>query len=179
MNREDLAQDYADEKHRHCHSCNRLIELASILDLDAPIQAMTGRVFCDDVCWRFHRMREGIDQWDQALDDAVYERQQEAAASQRSGGAFSFGSDVWPGLGKLAEECSEVIQVIGKLIATGGAAKHWDGSNLKERLQEEIADSLAAIEFVIDTSNLDRAKLASRRDNKYQLFKKWHREGRD
>ena len=46
-------------------------------------------------------------------------------------GPFSFGSRTWPGLAKIAEEAGETQQIIGKLLASGGAAEHWDGSNLR------------------------------------------------
>lgn len=68
---------------------------------------------------------------------------------------YSIGSDAWPGLSKLIEECGETIQVAGKLMGTGGAVEHWDGSNLGDRLIEEIGDLQAAIEFFVETNDLD------------------------
>ena len=55
-------------------------------------------------------------------------------------GDFSIGSDVWSGISKLIEEAGEVTQVCGKLIAIAGASEHWDGTDLRERLEDEIAD---------------------------------------
>lgn len=93
---------------------------------------------------------------------------------------FAIGSDVWPGLSKLAEECGEVVQVVGKLMATGGAAEHWDGTNLHNRLLDELADLCAAIGFVIDwnfggdvTPERYRAYV-DRLNYKRGLFEQWH-----
>lgn len=91
-------------------------------------------------------------------------------------GPFQIGSDVWPGLSKLIEEAGEVQQVAGKLIMTGGDPGHWDGSDLRERLTEELADLQAAIEFVSEHGHLDVDKLYERRADKLRLFRKWHRE---
>ncbi len=91
---------------------------------------------------------------------------------------FAIGGSVWPGLSKLTEECGEVGQVIGKLMGTGGATNHWDGSNLAERLTDEMGDVLAAIEFVADKNRglIDFRRLMDRRGQKLALFEKWHRE---
>lgn len=92
---------------------------------------------------------------------------------------FNFGSRTWPGLAKLAEECGEVLQVLGKLVMIQGRVEHWDGSNLKERIEEEIADVLAACAFFIETGGLDRDKIAIRRHEKEALFWKWHQAQED
>jgi NTP pyrophosphatase (non-canonical NTP hydrolase) len=68
--------------------------------------------------------------------------------SQQGAAPFSIGSDIWPGLSKLIEECGEVTQVVGKIIGAHPNVDHWDGTNLRERLQEELADLSAAICFV-------------------------------
>lgn len=89
---------------------------------------------------------------------------------------FSFGSQTLPGLAKLAEECGEVGQVIGKLMMTGGARAHWDGSDLIDRLAEEIADVQAAIDFFRRHNGVDFAAFAARVDRKRALFEQWHAE---
>lgn len=89
-------------------------------------------------------------------------------------GDFSIGSNVWPGLSKLIEECGEVIQVCGKLIATGGAEQHWDGSNLRDRLVEELGDLDAAITFVAQECDLDLPSFAIRSWEKFERFQAWH-----
>ena len=88
-------------------------------------------------------------------------------------GDFSIGGELWPGISKLIEECGEVIQVCGKLIGSHGDINHWDGTNLKERLEIELADLLAAISFVIPHNNLDPMSIEERRKQKIDLFYEW------
>lgn len=88
---------------------------------------------------------------------------------------FAIGSEVWPGISKLIEEAGEVQQVCGKLIATGGDVTHWDGSDLKQRLEEELADLMAACAFVIDVNKLDRGRVHLRLEAKRVQFAEWHR----
>lgn len=89
---------------------------------------------------------------------------------------FAIGSSVWPGLSKLIEECGEVTQVAGKLIATGGEAAHWDGTDLRERLQNELGDLRAAIAFVVNHCGLDRDAYLQRAEEKLKLFAAWHKD---
>lgn len=84
---------------------------------------------------------------------------------------FYIGATDWPGLSKLIEEAGEVIQVAGKLIGTDGVVSHWDGSELRERLTEEMADLLAAITFVADREKL---QIIDRAAKKLALFNEWH-----
>lgn len=77
------------------------------------------------------------------------------------------------------EEAGEVVQVCGKLLATYGEAHHWEGSNLRDRLEEELGDVLGAIDFVIEHNTMLRADvIAARRAVKLELFKLWHGHGR-
>lgn len=88
---------------------------------------------------------------------------------------FAIGSPEWPGLSKLAEEAGEVLQVVGKLMGTGGKTNHWDGTNLADRLSEELADLMAACDFVItETSGLDAEAIRLRRERKLATFREWH-----
>ena len=89
---------------------------------------------------------------------------------------FSIASKEWPGLSKLSEECGEVVQVIGKLMGTQGSVHHWDGTNLRDRLIEEIGDLMAACEFVAAHNHIF-SEVIARRDAKYHIFSKWHYEG--
>ena len=92
-------------------------------------------------------------------------------------GDFSSGSDDWPGLSKLIEEAGEVVQVCGKLINlvdSGGVRRHWDGSDLVWRLEEELGDLLAAVEFVIEKSCLSSEHVGARSQLKLDMFRKWH-----
>ncbi len=89
---------------------------------------------------------------------------------------FCIGSTIFPGLSKLIEECGEVCQVAGKLMATGGESKHWDGSDLRQRLMEELADLSAAIDFVICVNGLDTVEIITRTNKKFDQFHQWHKE---
>jgi NTP pyrophosphatase (non-canonical NTP hydrolase) len=87
---------------------------------------------------------------------------------------FSIGGKLWPGISKLIEEAGEVQQVCGKLIGSRGEVKHWDGSDLRDRLVEEVADVLAACQFVMEANDLDIDAMQERTEAKLALFWKWH-----
>ena len=92
-------------------------------------------------------------------------------------GDFSIGSAVWPGTSKLIEEQGELIQVLGKLMATGGDTKHWSG-DLRQMLIEELGDLCAAIVF-FKTENLtlvETQQIAERVEKKLALFRQWHKD---
>lgn len=109
--------------------------------------------------------------------------QERAAASSPqlpstdNGKPYSIGSDHWTGLSKLIEEAGEVLQVAGKILGTGGEAEHWDGTNLRSRLEEELADLTAAITFVARHNDLDEASMQKRADAKLARFAEWHKAG--
>lgn len=91
-------------------------------------------------------------------------------------GDFSIGSTVWPGTSKLIEEQGELIQVLGKLMATGGDTKHWSG-DLRKMLVEEIGDLSAALVF-FQTENLtvdEVRQMGDRVGEKLALFREWHK----
>lgn len=90
---------------------------------------------------------------------------------------YSIGADIWPGLGKLSEECGELIQVIGKLIAYRTGPHPDGGAPLPERLTEEVADVLAALHFVIEANGLDDAWILERSAAKLDRFNRWHSAG--
>ena len=78
------------------------------------------------------------------------------------------------GLAKLIEECGEVAQVAGKLLAYPGGV-HPDGKgNLRERLKDELGDLSAAIQLVIEASNLEGSEVWERRQKKLAIFRAWH-----
>lgn len=91
-------------------------------------------------------------------------------------GPYSIGSDRWAGTSKVIEECGELQQVLGKLIALGGETDHWDGTNLRDRIGDEMADVLAAIEFFIEENLTDEAYIRARVTRKLDLFRQWQRE---
>jgi hypothetical protein len=90
-------------------------------------------------------------------------------------GSFSIGSKVWAGTSKVLEEMGELGQVLGKLIGSHGETIHWDGTDLRLRLEEEIGDVKAAIAFFEQANpSLDRLVIQNRADQKHQLFWRWH-----
>jgi len=92
---------------------------------------------------------------------------------------FAFGSAKWPGIAKLVEEAGEVAQVCGKLMMTLGEVMHWEGTDLKIRLEDEIADVMAACHFVLAYCDLDIARVTARTKEKVATFDRWHREARN
>lgn len=88
---------------------------------------------------------------------------------------YSIGSTRWPGLSKMIEETGELQQVAGKLLGSDGEIRHWDGTNLRERLHEEIADVQAALIFFQQVNALDITRIDFRTDTKLAQFWKWHR----
>ena len=87
---------------------------------------------------------------------------------------------MWPGLAKLAEECGELVQVIGKIMAYPDASQpHPDGSDLVKRLQVELGDLQAAADYVLHANDaMDISAVASRRWDKVELFMSWHNRER-
>lgn len=77
------------------------------------------------------------------------------------------------GLTKLAEECAELAVVCAKKIAYMHTDQHPDGSNLRTRLQEEIADVLASIQFVVDKLKLDDIAIDMNVIKKSDRFHQW------
>lgn len=98
---------------------------------------------------------------------------------KKTPGTFAFGSDKWPGLAKLNEECGEVNQVIGKLMQTDGDPSHWSG-NLRNKLIDELADVAAAISFVVENNftETEMRKIFARTSRKMAKFKSWHEENK-
>ncbi len=80
------------------------------------------------------------------------------------------------GVAKLIEECGELQQVLGKRLAYWTTDEHPDGTNLRERMQEEMGDVMAAIEFVVDELDLSRRAIIVRAETKGLLFTTWHEQ---
>lgn len=77
------------------------------------------------------------------------------------------------GLAKLIEECGELTQVAGKKLACYSDNAHWDGTDLGERMCEEMGDVLAAIVFVQLKLGLDSEAITNRFATKLALFREW------
>ena len=78
------------------------------------------------------------------------------------------------GLAKLLEEMGELAQVCAKKLAYFDTDEHPDGSSLKQRMESEMGDVLAAINFVIFQFKLDGHEIRARSTEKLHLFNKWH-----
>lgn len=90
--------------------------------------------------------------------------------------SMAIGSDVWPGLAKLSEECGELLQVVGKLAAYPSGPHPDGGRPLPERLADEVADVLAALDYLrahaaplVPLSDY----MAQRRREKFERFQRW------
>jgi NTP pyrophosphatase (non-canonical NTP hydrolase) len=80
------------------------------------------------------------------------------------------------GLVKLAEECGELTQISMKILAYP-VGKHPDGKgDLRTRLQDEMADVLAAIVIVTRKLGLNEEIMQERADAKLALFELWDGE---
>lgn len=79
------------------------------------------------------------------------------------------------GLAKLLEEIGELGQVAAKKLAYYHTDEHPDGGKpLSERLEEEIADVIAASRFVSETFELNTTRIEARIAEKLNRFKEWH-----
>lgn len=90
---------------------------------------------------------------------------------------FYIGAESWAGTSKVIEESGEIGQVLGKLIGSNGDIHHFDGSNLEDKMVEEIGDFYAALSFFVDKNLVHRADdIAERVMKKIELFEQWHEE---
>lgn len=77
------------------------------------------------------------------------------------------------GYAKLAEELGELTQVVGKRLAYWDNDAHWDGSNITDRMVEEMGDVIAAIQFVCERNGIDPYRVLDRWNDKVGLFRRW------
>jgi len=86
-------------------------------------------------------------------------------------------SEMWMGIGKLIEECGEVLQLCGKLILFPDG-DHPDGNgDLSVRIEEELADLHAAMRYFILVNNLNTKRISERSDRKMEKFHEWQLVG--
>lgn len=79
------------------------------------------------------------------------------------------------GLTKLAEELAELSVEIAKLTAYPDG-NHPDGKgNVIHRMEDEMADVLAALEFVSNLWNLDKLRIRSRQLRKIHKYYNWEK----
>ena len=73
-------------------------------------------------------------------------------------------------LAVLAEECGEVVQVIGKIIRHGYDSKHPDnmnGPDNRRLLEKEIGDVKAILRLMLDAGDVSMLPIKASRDEKY------------
>ena len=80
---------------------------------------------------------------------------------------------IWLGIHKLTEEAGELLQVLGKLNVFPNGDHPDDKGDLIFRLENEIADVQAAIQYLIDTNGLNKHKIGMRRHLKLKKFNQW------
>ena len=80
------------------------------------------------------------------------------------------------GANKVQEECGELLQALAKREAVGPGKRHWDGSLVDRRVEEEMADVLAAIQYAAERMGLNQKLIAARMEKKYALYCKWERD---
>jgi NTP pyrophosphatase (non-canonical NTP hydrolase) len=74
-------------------------------------------------------------------------------------------------LALLAEECAEVIQVIGKVLRHGFENHHPDGGpSNRELLERECGDVGYAVALLVDAGDLDALDIERYTDGKAQLI---------
>lgn len=89
---------------------------------------------------------------------------------------YMIGASLWPGLAKIQEEAGELLEIIGKIQGCGGRNIHWDGSDLRGKLMDELPDVMAAIEYAISANKLPRRGIIDRYTAKLRTFIHWHNE---
>lgn len=80
------------------------------------------------------------------------------------------------GLPKLIEEASEMTVIAGKMLNCPNSDIYWDGTVLSKRLMEEMADTLAAIEFCCGKMGLDQTHIRIRQMEKLRMYRRWDQE---
>jgi hypothetical protein len=79
----------------------------------------------------------------------------------------------WSGLKKYVEECGEGIVEAAKLMVFPNGKHPARKRNLILSLEDELADQLAAINYLIDRNGLDRKRIEKRAKGKYTKFAGW------
>lgn len=79
----------------------------------------------------------------------------------------------WPGLKKYVEEAAEGIVEAAKLMVFPDGKHPARRRNLIPSFEEELADQLASINYLIDRNGLDRTRIEKRARRKYLKFAGW------
>lgn len=91
---------------------------------------------------------------------------------------FKIEDKKWPGVAKCLEEMSELSTEFGRLIANNGKVKHWNGTDLKLTIKDEVADVLAALTFFVDynMNDLEIEYILDRMKRKFDTFNGWRED---
>ncbi len=74
----------------------------------------------------------------------------------------------------LAEECGEVIQIIGKIQRHGYESKHPDGGDCNgELLEQEVGDLICAINLMISNDDLRPSEIRLGAEEKANRIRKY------
>lgn len=78
-------------------------------------------------------------------------------------------------LALLAEECGEVLQIIGKVLRHGYESYHPDDTRLTNRdlLTKELGDLSMAMDLMAARGDVDGAKVAQRQQEKYDRVRQY------
>ena len=77
-------------------------------------------------------------------------------------------------LALLAEECGEVIQVIGKILRHGYESRYpQDGASNCELLEKELGHVMFASGFAVANGDLREAAIAASTEKKAQTIGQW------
>lgn len=88
---------------------------------------------------------------------------------------YAIGSRHLPGVAKFTEETGEALKEIGKIQGIGHMGNHWDGKGeLKTRLENELADVWASIDYLTQENGLDKERMKKRSKAKMKKFMTWH-----
>lgn len=83
----------------------------------------------------------------------------------------------WKGIGKLTEECGEVLQLAGKTIPYP-VGPHPDGKGpVRDRFLLELGDLLAAIDYFREVNHLPDGPIEYQRQRKLSQFRAWDLTG--
>ena len=80
------------------------------------------------------------------------------------------------GLTKLMEECGELTQIAAKKAAYIDTDIHPDGKSMSRRMEDEIADVMAASIFVTKKFGLNREYIYARAEQKMATFEEWDKD---
>lgn len=81
------------------------------------------------------------------------------------------------GLTKLVEELGELSQIAAKKMAYMNIDNHPDKKgSMKKRLENEMGDVLASIQYVVGKLELDMDRIVERSDCKIEVYLAWEKD---